>query len=125
MNDRLELSEIIEHLKNKNIISSIKVVSVDDSLQRSICKVRCSLLPSRFKLEIRLIQTETETIYSYQLFRKRPIIRWDNAPHFPDIASFPHHFHDQKGNVVESNLIGNVLDDIDLILRQIRLFLTE
>ena len=88
MNDRIELSEIIAHLKNKRIVSSIKVVSFDDSLPRSICRLRCSLLPSRFKLDIRLIQTEIETIYSYQLFHKGPIVRWDNAPHFPDIEHF-------------------------------------
>ena len=71
MNDRVELSEIIAHLENKRIVSSIKVMSFDDSLQRNICRLRCSLLPSRFKLDIRLIQTEIETIYSYQLFHKR------------------------------------------------------
>ena len=96
---------------------------IDDSLQRSVCRLRCGLLPSRFKLDIRLIQTETESIYTYQLFHKRPIVRWDNAPHFPYIATFPHHFHNQKGEVVESNLIGNIFDDIDLVFKEIRQFL--
>ena len=123
MNDRVELSEIIAHLKNKQIVSSIKVVSFDNSLQRSICRLRCSLLPSRFKLDIRLIQTEIETIYSYQLFHKRPIVRWDNAPHFPDIETFPHHCHNKKGEVGKSNLIGNILDDIDFVLKEIKRFM--
>jgi hypothetical protein len=123
MSDRVELSEIIEHLKNKRIISSVKVVSVDDSIQRSICRLRCNLLPSRFKLDIRLIQTEIEIIYSYQLFHKRPILRWNNAPHFPDIATFPHHCHNQKGEIGKSNLIGYVLADIDLVLKEIKKFL--
>jgi len=123
MNDRVELSEIIEYLKNKRIISSVKAVSVDDSIQRSICRLRCNLLPSRFKLDIRLIQTEIETIYSYQLFHKRPILRWDNAPHFPDIGTFPHHCHNQKGEIGESNLTGNILADIDLVLKEIKKFL--
>jgi len=31
--------------------------------------------------------------------------RWDNAPHYPRIQTYPHHIHDgSENNVVESNL---------------------
>ena len=30
------------------------------------------------------------------------IIRWDNAPHFPDLLTFPHHKHLASGEVTES-----------------------
>lgn len=30
------------------------------------------------------------------------IIRWDNAPHFPDLITFPHHKHLASGEVRES-----------------------
>jgi hypothetical protein len=30
------------------------------------------------------------------------IIRWDNAPHFPDLPTFPHHKHLASGEVTES-----------------------
>ena len=30
------------------------------------------------------------------------IIRWDNAPHFPDLITFPHHKHLASGDVTES-----------------------
>jgi hypothetical protein len=110
MPDRVELSKIVDYLKSIEIISSIQVVFLDDSLQRSICKIRCSLLPSRYKLDVRLIQTENEIIYSYQLFHGRPIIRWDNAPHFPSVTTFPHHFHDQNDKIETSNLKGDIID---------------
>lgn len=38
------------------------------------------------------------------------IIRWDNAPHFPDLITFPHHKHLASGEVVESYDIS--LDEI-------------
>jgi len=125
MSDRIELSKIIDYLKSIKTISSIEVIFLDDSLQRSVCKLRCSLLPSRYKLDVRLIQTENETIYSYQLFQDRPIIRWDNAPHFPSVTTFPHHFHDQNDEIKASNLTGKIIEDIDIVFRKIRWLLTE
>ena len=125
MPDRAELSKIVDYLKSIEIISSIQVIFLDDSLQRSICKIRCSLLPSRYKLDVRLIQTENKIIYSYQLFHDRPIIRWDNAPHFPSVSTFPHHFHNQNDKIETSNLIGDIIEDIDYVLGEIKRLLTE
>ena len=125
MPDRIELSKIVDYLKSIEIISSIQVVFLDDSLQRSICKLRCSLLPSQYKLDVRLIQTENQIIYSYQLFHDRPIIRWDNAPHFPSVTTFPHHFHDQNDKIKASNLTGDIIEDIDYVLGKIKQLLIE
>ena len=125
MPDRVDLSKIIDHLKSLEIVSSTQIIFLDESLQRSICKLRCSLLPSRYKLDIRLIQTEKEIIYSYQLFHDRPVIRWDNAPHFPSITTFPHHFHNQDNKITTSNLMGNIIEDIDYVIGEIKRLLTE
>ena len=125
MSDRVELYKIVDYLKSIEIISSIQIVFLDDSLQRSICKLRCRLLPSRYKLDVRLIQTENEIIYSYQLFHNRPIIRWDNAPHFPSVTTFPHHFHDQNDKIKASNLMGDIIEDIDYVFGEIKRLLTE
>ncbi|MFM6170696.1 MAG: DUF6516 family protein [Nodosilinea sp.] len=33
--------------------------------------------------------------------------RWDNAPHFPDVETFPHHVHvNQEDNVLPSQMFG-------------------
>ncbi|MBE9112423.1 hypothetical protein IQ273_23805 [Nodosilinea sp. LEGE 07298] len=33
--------------------------------------------------------------------------RWDNAPHFPNIETFPHHVHvNQENNVLPSQMFG-------------------
>ena len=53
MPDRVELSKIVDYLRPIEIVSSIQVVFLDDSLQKSICKLRCSLLPSLYKLDVR------------------------------------------------------------------------
>jgi Family of unknown function (DUF6516) len=41
--------------------------------------------------------------------------RWDNAPHFPEIATFPHHIHvEQEDQVFPSAMLG-ILDLVVLL----------
>lgn len=120
MNRRIESSEIISWLESFSIISSLTILAIDEILTRSVLKVRCNLLPSSYHLDVRLIQTESETIYSYQLFTDQPIVRWDNAPHFPAISTFPHHYHNIEGQVEESTLQGNIFKDIEHVIKSIK-----
>jgi len=120
MNKRIKSSKIISHLKSNPLVSSLKIVAIDEVFTRSVLRIRCGLLPSFYHLDIRLVQTENETIYSYQLYTDHPIVRWDNAPHFPTITTFPHHFHNIRGEVEASLLRGSVLDDLDAVLNNIK-----
>jgi hypothetical protein len=125
MNKRIKSSRIISHLKSNPLISSLKIVDIDEVFTRSVLRVRCSLLPSSHHLDVRLIQTENETIYSYQLYTDYPIVRWDNAPHFPEIVTFPHHFHNIKGEVEASPLQGSIFEDLDDVLENIKSILVS
>jgi hypothetical protein len=120
MNKRIELSEIISHLESVAFISSVKTLYVDEVFSRSVLRIRCNLLPSSHHLDIRLIQTEIETIYSYQLFTDHPIARWDNAPHYPKLPTFPHHYHNLKGEVESSTLGATIFNDLDYVLKKIK-----
>ena len=62
MNKRIESSAIISHLKSVSFVSSLKILAIDEVLTRSVLRIRCNLLPSSHHLDIRLIQTENETI---------------------------------------------------------------
>jgi len=53
--------------------------------------------------------------YSYHVFhRNRVIVRWDNAPHFPTVKTFPHHKHIRR-NIEESKEMT-----VELALEEIR-----
>jgi len=58
------------------------------------------------ELYIREYISETEYIYSYHWQDKdgNLKIRWDNAPHYKDMKTFPHHKHTPK--LEESDEIG-------------------
>jgi len=87
-------------------------------------KVRAKIT-DEFSLQIRYLQDEEFVRYSYQLFTTRAILRWDNAEHFPEISSFPHHFHDEEGKRHGSKLKGELLSDVQVVLVEVEKYLKE
>jgi hypothetical protein len=52
--------------------------------------------------------------YSYTLARGgQRLIVWDNAPHHPDLASFPHHYDREDDTVTPSPLTGDPEQDME------------
>jgi hypothetical protein len=47
------------------------------------------------------------------------IKRWDNAPHYPAIDTFPHHLHDGAENHVVSHVATTGLEVLPRILAEI------
>lgn len=125
MHPKLDLEQVKAILTASALVTSWQVLVADETADRALYKIRCQLFRPAYQLEIRLIQTEKDIIYSYQLFTDRPIIRWDNAPHFPTLKSFPHHFHEETGEVKESFLTGDPLQDLPCILTDVGAFLTR
>lgn len=121
----LDIEQVKAILTASDVVASWQVTIEEEAAHRALYKIRCRLLRAAYQLEIRFIQTENETIYSYQLFGDRPIIRWDNAPHFPDLRGFPHHTHEENNQVKESSLRGEPLQDLPRILEQIKAFLAR
>jgi hypothetical protein len=69
-------------------VTSWQVLIADEVAERALYKIRCQLLRPAYRLEIGLIHTEAELLYSYQLFTDRPILRWDNARIFRHCQTF-------------------------------------
>ena len=88
MRPELDIERIKAILTASAIVASWHVLIADEVADRALYKIRCRLLRPAYQLELRLIQTEEEIRYSYQLFTDRPLLRWDNAPHFPALQAF-------------------------------------
>jgi len=121
----LDIQHVKAILTASDLIASWQVLIEDETADRALYKIRCRVIRAAYELELRLIQTESEIIYSYQLFTDRPIMRWDNAPHFPALQSFPHHIHDESGEIDESNLSGDPVQDLPNVLNQLRSHLAK
>jgi len=57
--------------------------------------------------------------YAYQFFTDAPLLRWDNKEEFHHLATYPHHHHDELGNVKPSPLIGDPIKDIKQLSKNI------
>jgi hypothetical protein len=117
------IDEILQRLIRSPILSDCHV------LQRNIApdgefvlKVRCHISPG-LAFQVWVKQDPAGIRYSYQLFSRATILRWDNAPHFPDLENFPHHFHDTRGKRSPSKLIGDPLKDLSYVLREVEEYL--
>lgn len=117
------MTSLIDHLlallQNHRLIRRVRVVQYDETPTGKVeLKIRCRL-PQDYQLQIWLHQEPAFQDYAYQLFTDQPILRWDNAPHYPAIATAPHHFHDEQGQVKESVLSGTPLHDLPQVLATI------
>ena len=55
--------------------------------------------------------------YHWQDATEGLIARWDNAMHWPELNSFPHHIHLKNAEVVESK-VRSLSDALDEIVRE-------
>lgn len=116
------LDELLSQMRAAPELSDIQIVqneAVDE--ETFVFKVQAAILPNH--LQIRFLADKDFERYSFQLFSDRPLLRWDNTPHYPGLANSPHHFHDQTGNVHPSPLSGNLLHDFDIVLGEIKNFM--
>lgn len=113
------VTDLLGILQGHPLVRSVRVLRYDETLTGRVeLKVRGRLVNGQ-QLQVWLHQGPTSQDYAYQLFSDRPLLRWDNAPHYPALASAPHHFHDEVGNVLASPLSGEPLTDVPRILEQI------
>ena len=59
--------------------------------------------------------------YHYQDRNGDLIFRYDMAPHYQEIETFPHHKHTHSGKIIEVSILTltRVLDEIDKLIEQL------
>ncbi|MFY7909159.1 MAG: toxin-antitoxin system TumE family protein [Emticicia sp.] len=100
--------EIIEHQNRDGVqILRLKITFIDSSVL--------------FVTDI-FISFENRRKYSFhwQNMNAELISRWDNAPHFPDISSHPHHQHLQSETNVIASSAMNLVDILKIIQEKIQ-----
>ena len=122
---QINIKEIIVQLERKYIINNIYDIIIDEILERAVYKFKCKLNYQELNVDVRFILSYENLTYSYQLYSTKPLLRWDNAPHYPKIKTYPHHFHDDKNNVLESNLTGDIYKDINAVFGTIENYIKQ
>ncbi|RJQ17470.1 MAG: hypothetical protein C4560_08575 [Nitrospiraceae bacterium] len=111
---KFDIYKIIAALRKISIVSNVEILLIDEIEHRGFYKLRGTLVPSKFKLDIKYISTEKDILYSYQLYTDEAVARWDNEPHYPGFNNYPHHLH-YKENIGASVLSGNPIHDVNKI----------
>lgn len=111
------LSFLIGALESSSFCSNTSVEEIQEfSSEKFLIKVRTSL-NQILKLQIRIYKNYLHIDYSYQVFDDSPIMRWDNAEHYTEVSTYPHHFHNPDGDVIESPLTGDPEKDVYSVLQ--------
>ncbi len=113
------IDELLSLLRNHAGIDGIRVIRYNETPQGKLeVKIRCRFM-KKLQLQIWIHEHPPFRSYVYQLFINHPILRWDNAPHYPNISTAPHHFHNDAGEVGESPLSGEPVKDLAFVLSEI------
>jgi len=117
--------EVESHLIERAAIVSYKVIQREVSIYDGKIRIRARLIDDG-KLECFLyVLLEREKLrfakysYHWQDSHQNLTKRWDNAPHFPNLANAPHHTHFVDETVSASETIPDVfvvLDEIEKTL---------
>jgi hypothetical protein len=108
--------DILALLDAHPLVSSIKIVHLDETPSgRLEIKIRCRIA-NQLQFQVWIHQGASTLDYAYQLFTSVPLLRWDNAPHYPVIATAPHHCHDEHNTVGSSPLLGRPGTDLPVVL---------
>ncbi|MBC8182098.1 hypothetical protein H8E88_13360 [candidate division KSB1 bacterium] len=108
------MQKIIDSLTFCKFIDSYEILEYFNEDTTKLIKIKAKLNNSTTLYIRELIQPDNcKYSYHWQNENNEMILRWDNAPHFPSVSTFPHHLH--RGNEVTSSyrvFIEEVLSEI-------------
>lgn len=114
----MNVQEIRDALSSSDIVEKIAVIVLVQEPGRQALRVTASLKRG-YVLHINEALGRGFRRYSYHVQKGGQMVRrWDNAPHWPDMKTFPHHLHLDSENATECReiFIEDVLDEMKTIL---------
>lgn len=112
--------DTLRHLFESKIVDRIEILEDVEGIGFAMLKIKVNII-DHSQLILTEIQTQKENKYSYhwQTMSGKLLLRWDNAPHWNSINTFPHHKHLANGKVEESSEV-TVADVLIYIQQQIK-----
>jgi hypothetical protein len=122
MNPIEYVESIKARLSTDSIIMTFAVIREYANLDEGFIRTRANLTNGDildFSEFVRQSTTLELVSYRYQWLDKdkKLVRRWDNAPHFPTLPHFPHHFHDGKTGEVMPGKPTNIFAVLDEIAK--------
>lgn len=119
------LGNLMTILQTHSLCRKVRVVEIKElSIDQFYFKIRADL-PRDNKFQVRIYYNQGHIDYAYQLFTDVPLLRWDNKEEFHPLPTYPHHYHDEQGNVKPSLLTGDPSRDLEAVLQEVVSFLAR
>jgi hypothetical protein len=115
----MKAQEILDVLSNSDIVLEIEVMVLVQEVGRQALRAIASL-KGGYVLHINESHGRDFRSYSYHVLKGEKMVqRWDNAPHWPNMKTYPHHLHiGSEKNAFECRevFIEDVLDEMKKII---------
>ena len=117
----MKVQDILDALSTSEIVQELMVlVLVEDPGKPGIA--RQSIFERRICLYITEAFGKGFRSYSYHIQKDGKMVRrWDNAPHWPEMKTFPHHFHmnsEKEALECQEFFALDVLREIKVIIKR-------
>jgi hypothetical protein len=86
--------QILNELRKSKIIKEITILELIQEEETQAIRIKATIINNTILYINEVIHRE-ENRYSYhwQTPKGKMLMRWDNAPHWKNISTFPHHKH--------------------------------
>lgn len=104
--------DLINQLENSSIVKSFEVLEFIDEEDIQLLAIKVGLKDNTILYVRESITDQNRYSYHWQTETGKLIMRWDNAPHYPRIQTYPHHKHignRDKINISEETDLRTVL----------------
>jgi len=116
----MKVQDILNVLSSSEIVEEIAVTVLVQEPGRQALRAVASL-KSGYVLHINEALGKDFRRYSYHVQKGGEMVRrWDNAPHWPDMKTFPHHLHiesEENASECREVFVEDVLNEMEAIIR--------
>jgi len=116
----MKAQAILDALSSSDIVQKVDVIALVEEPGKQALRANASL-KNGFELYVTEAFGKGFRCYSYHLQNNKKLVRrWDNAPHWPEMKTFPHHVHltgEKDVRECPEIFIEDVLREIETIIK--------
>jgi len=92
-----DINSVFQLLSDKSVVQQFDVLLYERTAVRLQLRLRISLVDQSVLFTNDYVSAvKRKYVFHWQNADDSWLMRWDNAPHFPKLAPFPHHLHDYR-----------------------------
>ena len=115
----MKVQDILDALSSSEVVEEMEVVVLVQEPGRQALRA-VAKLEGGYVLHINEALGRDFRRYSYHAQKEENMVRrWDNAPHWPEVKTFPHHLHiesEKKVSEFREVFVEDVLNEMEAII---------